>query len=579
MALPFRMVAGLPDRRNKRSRVLFLNDNDQMEWKGSDLGTRFFVSDYGAVGDGATDDRAAIQDAIDACEAAGGGTVQLTRGVYAVKQAVAGEPALTLGSNVTLEGYGAELDFATLNQVDTFNSVDDPCILAKGNTSEERVLSNTYAAGATSVVVTATAEPAYAVDDLILLTSTSTVDSQPIAELHRVKAVNSTTITLYEALGHAFEATAGKVYKVTPVVNVAVRGLTIRGGGREPSSDVYGTFGIIFQYCENVYVNDVRFLDCDQTALDFQSCIHFGCDRLFLKFSVPGTNTRSQYGVKISNASTHGTVMNCTCIGSKHAFVTGHTTAVPGFPRNVAFRDCTAVGTWHTGMITHKAASNVDFVRCKVYNGTVGINVRSKHGRVMDCVVQDATSGILVSELAEDIQVVGNDVTGATVAGINVTSFDSGHRPNNMVFVGNTVVSSAAGLNFLAPVDAQSPMTGWVIRGNHLTAGTGSSDRAINGAGNVSLLVTGNRLEARGSGAAMRIAGVQKTQVVGNYAVTAGTACLDVRDSGTAVVDHLVIRENYVEGGTVNAVYTALATGDNKSVGNNYIVDSGALDA
>jgi hypothetical protein len=54
---------------------------------GSDLGW-FNVEDYGAVHDGTTDDRGAIQDAIDACEAAGGGTVYFPQGVYVVNGAL-----------------------------------------------------------------------------------------------------------------------------------------------------------------------------------------------------------------------------------------------------------------------------------------------------------------------------------------------------------------------------------------------------------------------------------------------------------------------------------------------------------
>jgi hypothetical protein len=48
---------------------------------GSDLGY-FDVTDYGAVGDGTTDDTSSIQDAIDACHAAGGGTVFFPAGIY-----------------------------------------------------------------------------------------------------------------------------------------------------------------------------------------------------------------------------------------------------------------------------------------------------------------------------------------------------------------------------------------------------------------------------------------------------------------------------------------------------------------
>ncbi len=71
----------------------------------------FNVLNFGAVGDGVHDDRAAIQAAVDAAYAAGGGTVYLPAGTYAisngdVKPTYAG---IQLKSNVTLEGAGIGL--------------------------------------------------------------------------------------------------------------------------------------------------------------------------------------------------------------------------------------------------------------------------------------------------------------------------------------------------------------------------------------------------------------------------------------------------------------------------------------
>jgi parallel beta-helix repeat protein len=66
------------------------------------------VRDYGAIGDGVADDRAAIQAAINAASAAGGGTVFLPPGTYALatKNTVSGKHALTVHSNTRILGSG-----------------------------------------------------------------------------------------------------------------------------------------------------------------------------------------------------------------------------------------------------------------------------------------------------------------------------------------------------------------------------------------------------------------------------------------------------------------------------------------
>ena len=64
--------------------------------------------DHGAQGDGKTDDRAAIQAAIDAVDKAGGGTVDFPAGVYAVTapHKANWRPQIRLCKNLTLRGVG-----------------------------------------------------------------------------------------------------------------------------------------------------------------------------------------------------------------------------------------------------------------------------------------------------------------------------------------------------------------------------------------------------------------------------------------------------------------------------------------
>lgn len=74
----------------------------------SDVGY-YDVRAFGAVGDGATNDTAAVQAAITACNAAGGGTVYFPSGTYSVTSILL--PAGTLG--VTLRGVAPHMGYGT----------------------------------------------------------------------------------------------------------------------------------------------------------------------------------------------------------------------------------------------------------------------------------------------------------------------------------------------------------------------------------------------------------------------------------------------------------------------------------
>ena len=68
------------------------------------LQARYDVTDYGATGDGSTDDTSAIQDAIDAAEAstAGYGAVYFPPGTYMVSNLSLPAPCILLGEAMSL---------------------------------------------------------------------------------------------------------------------------------------------------------------------------------------------------------------------------------------------------------------------------------------------------------------------------------------------------------------------------------------------------------------------------------------------------------------------------------------------
>jgi hypothetical protein len=94
------------------------------------------VLDYGAAKDGTTDDAASIQAAIDACEAAGGGTVLLPAGTYSI------ESSLTCDSDgVIISAYGATLSAAsTVDAMIEFSSADNCAVVGLAAVGDETLV-------------------------------------------------------------------------------------------------------------------------------------------------------------------------------------------------------------------------------------------------------------------------------------------------------------------------------------------------------------------------------------------------------------------------------------------------------
>ena len=88
----------------------------------------FNVLDYGATGDGATNDTAAIQLAFDAADAAGRGIVYFPPLTYKLSTG----PVSLYGSNIVVSGYGATIDCAGGNGAIQLDVVDQSDIAILG---------------------------------------------------------------------------------------------------------------------------------------------------------------------------------------------------------------------------------------------------------------------------------------------------------------------------------------------------------------------------------------------------------------------------------------------------------------
>ena len=93
---------------------------------GVDMGTTAWynvAADYGAAGDGTTDDTTAIQNAIDAAEAAGGGTIYFPRGTYKITATLV---ANTSAAHLQFLGDGNQYGPSVIKQVSNLTALSLP---------------------------------------------------------------------------------------------------------------------------------------------------------------------------------------------------------------------------------------------------------------------------------------------------------------------------------------------------------------------------------------------------------------------------------------------------------------------
>lgn len=137
-------------------------------------GAWFNVLDYGAVGDGVTDDAAAIQSCVNAAVAAGGGAVFLPTGTYKITAAIS-----VVSKKISIFGEGAD---ATVIQALSCNGINISTPSSDRNTQFFEDFSLIGAAGSTANWA--------AVESILPPGGTSGVDSRDGLHFNRLKLID-----------------------------------------------------------------------------------------------------------------------------------------------------------------------------------------------------------------------------------------------------------------------------------------------------------------------------------------------------------------------------------------------------
>ncbi len=365
----------------------------------------FHIRHYGAVGDGATDDSAALAAALADAAWAGGGVVELGPGVIRCDR------ALALADGVYLRGAGSgatTLDFGSASG----GAAGDPLISAAGTLGATiGTLAVSPDAGANELVFTA--DVGLAAGDVALIfdpTDYSFSGARSYyhgGEYVRVLAYDAATFTatLATRLFAGYTATV-EVYRPAPV-RVGVEGMTLHYK--------YGYRGVKVEFGQGCGFRDLDMSGSEYSLLEINrsfecavnSCV--GVDTTDLAVSL-------RYGLAITN-SQRISVCLCTFETTRHGLVTGGDDATGSIPvRELVVTGCTISGTQSTtagnginGCDLHGNTEHVLISGCDLPNG---ITLAGDHVLVSGCIIRNGAGGpvYLTETLGFDFGFVGNQI-------------------------------------------------------------------------------------------------------------------------------------------------------------------------
>ena len=510
------------------------------------------TKDFGAVGDGAADDTAVIQAAIDALP-----TGQTLNGLGLTYKVTS---SLTLKANITLENF--VIDFSTAG-----NSGE--LFVANGSLGSAIAISAGLTVG--QVTFTVADGSGFAEEDYVYIKSSDFWDNWDdlciMAETHKIKSVVGNSITLHDPILYAMPTTP-TIQKITTLDNLTLRNIRAFGSGVGAAGDQEGGR---FSFCKNLLLDYCNFTKFDDRCIRLTTCIDFTV--------VNGTygqayKTGLAYGIAIADASINGKISNNTFLENRHgislgdsggpnryivvdgnnftlcreAGMDGHTAADLCVISNNTFQ-CDSTNTFSDGILWRSV--NVTIIGNTIIgSGRHGINVRNNVTNALtgatsafvingNLILHCKLRGITIEKQHEgnidNITINGNTIKNTNTAadfGILITT-DSGYTNEllNIVVSDNLISDVANRAIVVAAGDVSSTLTGLIISNNIISSTT--FDRGIF----ISAVTDGN---------------ISKIAVTGN--VINGTCDFGIR--GTNEED-IVVANNVIKTATTPILLTA----------------------
>jgi hypothetical protein len=263
----------------------------------------FNVKDYGAIGDGATLDSPAVNSAIAAAGAAGGGTVVFPSGTY-----LCGSIHLT--NNLTLYLSNNAVVWASSNNIDVHESSPYSSYQDQGHSYFHDAL--IWGIGLTNLAFAGPGK----------------IDGHKNLTTGNPGSTTNTT-------------PGDKALCLVMCSNISITDITITNGGH---------FGILAQACTNMYLNNVKIWE--KTSRDGFNLID-SSDVLITNCDLQGSDDtmclKSTYALGRKGSSRNITVANCTILSTENNATQFGSETVGNFT-NVTFSNLTITGAGKAGI-------------------------------------------------------------------------------------------------------------------------------------------------------------------------------------------------------------------------------------
>ena len=298
------------------------------------------VKDFGAVGDGVTDDTTAIQAALNTGA-----------------KAIVGS-GLTYRITDTLQITSGDITLSDFNFIGPLTgpistAASNPTFLEfKGSQGSDVALTADASKGDNQVTISSVS--GLSVDQWVRLQSDEVLwdSTNTGGELAKIKDISGSTLTFYDAVYLNYTtANNSSIASLTMCENIVVRNCSISGDASTSRQQ-----GLLFDYCANVVVENQRSTDCQYAHITFSTCAD---SRVF---GGQGERTSTaiglNYGIVISDASNNILVDGYTGRTMRHTVTTGGSS---GVNRYVKAMNCVCLDQLDAGLDAHASTAEVNY--------------------------------------------------------------------------------------------------------------------------------------------------------------------------------------------------------------------------